>query len=349
MTAELVPNTKEWLEQRKKYMGASDAPAALGLSSYRSPSDVWASKQDSYVNPEQTPQQARGHILEGAVALAWSQLAMVDLLPSRHVVHPDEPFMACTPDRFRSDDETPVQIKTHAAWVSVDYGASGSDVYPQHEFIQVAHELACTNAEYGTLVVLLAEEQTLQLLATMLKSGSITEEVAANYIRQMDLRIYPIERDYDFEVMLIEAERDFWEQYVAAGVVPPDITKAKDSGDVRPATDDEAELLQAAKDCWIYTERQKRHLESMKGQLQDAIGEDSGIIDQNTKDKVTWKKSADSKSTVTDWAALAQRFREETGMMDDEWDAFVLEFTETKVKPGSRRFLWPTAKWKKEL
>lgn len=347
----MIPNTKEWLEARKNYMGASDAPAALGMSSWVSPYGIWCSKQpDTVVDTNQTPQQRRGHVLENAVALAYADIMGVILQPSQHVVHPDHEWMACTPDRFISGELRHIQIKTHSSWVKEDYGDSGSSDYPLAEFVQVQHELAVTGNESADLVVLLADDDVMSLMVKMLDDGAVTDEVIASYIRQMDLRIFPINADRDYIDTLIKAEADFWKNYVKAGIAPPDITQEKPgSKDCREATAAEAKDMEVAKKHWLALERATERLEKKKQRLQEIIGCGYGLMHPETKEKITWGYTEKAESHSTDWKAVVDSLSADGAIIPEALESAISAHTTVKPASGFRVFRWPTAKWKKEM
>lgn len=101
-TIPYAPGDPAWLEQRRTFLGASDVPAVLGLSPYRTPLDVWAEKVGLIV-PGVGGSLATelGHELEDLIARKWSeQHPTADVQHALVTVrHPDLPWLAASTDR----------------------------------------------------------------------------------------------------------------------------------------------------------------------------------------------------------------------------------------------------------
>ena len=353
MSAQLIPNTPEWLLERKKHIGASEAPAIMGVSNYNSPCDIWLSKQDGYEACEQNEVMRRGHVLENPIALAAARMMCLELSPSKFVIHPEHSFMSATPDAMVTSDSgnnevfEHLQIKTHDAWIKGDYGESGTSEIPVAEYIQVQHEIAVTGNDMAYLVVLLASKEIMQLMVAMIDSG-VTDEVISIQIEQMDLRWFPVHRNLTFEADLIETERQWWETYIIGGERPSDIRTVRPKDKVcRNATSEELEVLATLKGEWINLEQAKHHLEKQKEILKSLVGEDYGIINQATGEKVTWGKNKDTLVTVTAWEALCKAVL--ATMPEAEAEKLLADYTHTHEKEGSRTFRLPSRNWKKEV
>ena len=59
---------EEWLEQRRKSIGGSDAAAIVGLSKWASPFSIWAEKTGKTPPKEDNEAMRIGHDLEDYVA-----------------------------------------------------------------------------------------------------------------------------------------------------------------------------------------------------------------------------------------------------------------------------------------
>jgi putative phage-type endonuclease len=337
----IKPNTPEWYEARRKYLGASDAPAALGFSEWKSPVDVWREKTAGIEQRGQTKAQRRGHVLEEAVGLAYSFRDGAPIMPGGFAVSEEHPWMAATPDFFLEGNRI-LQVKTANAFTRADWGedGEGADGIPRPYLIQVHHEMIVTGAEGAVLVVLLADEKVFDVLVKM-KDGGVSSEYLADVIaNDLDLRAYDVERDPGLEDKLVERERQWWEEHVVGGVEPEDLRYLQESDNLRKAEGDELVLMERCKLAWVRAETASAELESLKAEVQAAISEDAGIIcPSDPKQKITWKLPKPRKTT--DWKAIAQHLLE--GETDEQAKALIEEHT--TEKPGSRRFLWPTA-WK---
>ena len=64
---------QQWLEQRRKTIGGSDAAAIVGLSKYASPFSVWAEKTGRLPEKEDSEAMRQGRDLEDYVARRWME------------------------------------------------------------------------------------------------------------------------------------------------------------------------------------------------------------------------------------------------------------------------------------
>jgi len=124
-------NTEEWLAERKKYIGSSDAPAALGMSRYKSPVDVAIDKRtartsDQHPEPD-TPAQHRGHVLEPVVASLFERQTGLQVSETPARVHPEHDWMAASCDRIVEGEDAILECKTHVCWTRDQYGEDGTD------------------------------------------------------------------------------------------------------------------------------------------------------------------------------------------------------------------------------
>jgi len=351
MTAQNIEqNTQEWRELRRKYMGSSDAPAALGMSRYRSPVEVAQEKRlpktaDAFPSPE-TEAQRRGHVLEEVVARRFARhmgMSESRLLPGGHVVHPEHDFMAASPDRRLDGENTLLECKTHNLWLRDQYGEDGSDNVTDCEYIQVQHQMAVTGAEAVYVAVLFAAEETFGILVKMLDGGANIESVC-DLAENLDLAVFIVNRDDALIADLIAAEKDFWQRYVIGDEIPADIKTCTPRDNIRAATESEDRLAHNLKLAWLENNRWSTSFDLLKAEMQDAIAEDNGI---STKEgNITWKKSKDATSEVTDWEAIAEGLGKTVS--PETYAELVKQATKTVVKPGVRRFLVPAA-WKKDL
>ena len=64
---------EDWLEQRRKTIGGSDAAGIVGLSKWASPFSVWAEKTGRAAEKEDTEAMRQGRDFESYVAQRWSE------------------------------------------------------------------------------------------------------------------------------------------------------------------------------------------------------------------------------------------------------------------------------------
>lgn len=168
----------EWLALRK--LGASDAPAALSISPYKTPFQLWSEKcglVEPFSGNEKT---LWGERLEGVVASVFSDETGLSLKKSDNLyVHGLLPYLTATPD-YETADGALVEIKTtserHAdEW---EYGPSDS------AHVQLMHQLAVTGRSYGFIVALIGGQRLVH---------------------------YKVERDEDIIVTILDQLKVFWD------------------------------------------------------------------------------------------------------------------------------------------
>ncbi len=187
-----------WLRERRRGIGASDAPAVVGLSPWASPLSLWVDKTrvPDYEHADDMSEPMRwGHVLESAIAREHARRLGLRLAASPGILaHPQLPWMRATPD-FLVVDRTrePVElmeVKTASAFRTEEWA---DEAPPDHVVIQVLHQLAVTGDRRCHVAALVGGNQP---------------------------RHWLIERDEDAIAMLIDREREFWDR-VQRGV-PPD-------------------------------------------------------------------------------------------------------------------------------
>ena len=349
----LLPNTPEWLEARRKGLGASDAPTALGFSKWGTPQDVCLSKWGEDEERDETEAMHRGHVLEPVLLALYNRIHNRKAVPACMMFHESLDFMFATPDGLLDDEPEPglVQIKTCDEWASADWGEEGTEDIPTPYLIQVAHEMAVTNRDWVDVAVLFASGKLFKCLVDIIEGETMPQEKLLDMIEgNLDFRVYHIERDPEFEQNLIAAEIDFWESYVVPHVMPANLNLA-DPGtkECRDATEEESRQIAIMKKHWMAEQRAKVRVAGKREVLEAYIGTDYGIRCPNTGDKITWGKNKDCETVEVDCAfivtSLAAKFPDHA----EEIAKLVADNTKTVTKPGSRAFRMPTKKWGADL
>lgn len=130
---------------RSEYLGASEAPAILGLSTWATPFDVWARKTQPQGESKGNSATKRGHILEGAI-LEWGCKEVGATSQERGgdfnslPVQGPRPWSAFHPDGWLGIDGARhvVEVKT-----ARDGNGWEDDGIPAVYAAQVRYQLAC--------------------------------------------------------------------------------------------------------------------------------------------------------------------------------------------------------------
>lgn len=189
----------EWLATRKKYLGASDAAAVVGLSPYMTPLELYYRKRGELPEITESIPMMVGKALEGVLQRLYEDKTGRVVGGSQEFhVSPDHPFMAATIDGRTESTINGfgrlVELKTANHRVAGQWGEPGTDEVPGQYLIQVQHQMIVTGAEVADIAVL---------------------------IGNADFRVYTVPRHESLCQAIVEREAAFWE-CVQTGKTPPE-------------------------------------------------------------------------------------------------------------------------------
>ena len=185
-------NREEWLKDRKKGIGGSDAAAIIGLNPYSTAYSVWADKLD-LVPPKQDSEAMRqGRDFEDIVAHRFMEATGKKVRRKNSIIrNPEYPFAHATVDRLVVGENAGLECKTTS---SLNLKKFRDGEYPDTYYCQCVHYMAVTGADRWYLAVLVLGKEFLW---------------------------YTIERNQDEIDALMAEEKYFWETYVEQKKQPP--------------------------------------------------------------------------------------------------------------------------------
>jgi predicted phage-related endonuclease len=196
---------------RRDTLGASDAPAIVGVDPFRTGGDLWAQKTgrlpaDADRDPRALDVRRLGQALTPVlVAVAEARLAR-PLAPEVFYRHPTAPLSATVDGIAVDDPAVLVEVKT-AGLVGGQsplldaYGESGTDDVPESVIIQCHHTFGVLDAQPG-----LPRVRRAFIVALLGGRGLQTYEVA---------------RDDDLVADLLDREQEWWQDHVVGDRCPP--------------------------------------------------------------------------------------------------------------------------------
>lgn len=210
--SQTITNEAEWLKERLKGIGASEASAVIGCNPYMNNTDLWRLKtgrkeaQDISSNAH----VAYGHAAEAHIrelfALDYPEYEVTYGGAFDMVKNPKYPWLFATLDGRLIERETGrkgiLEIKTTEILRSMAK-EKWRDAVPDNYYVQLLHQLLATEWDFAVLHAQLKR----------VWDGNITAT------RQT----YKIERkevEGDLEYLLSE-EVNFWENYVLTDIEPP--------------------------------------------------------------------------------------------------------------------------------
>jgi len=185
---------KEQLSDRKTGIGSSDAAAALGLSPWVTPLELYLEKISDDTPSLDSDAIYWGNRLEDMVANEYALRTGQGVRRRRRAYHHPEAPLLTHIDRKIEGEQVVLECKTANAFAAGDWGEPGTDRVPEHYFIQAMHHLAVTGWQRCDIAVLIG--------------GS-------------DFRIYQIERNEALIGKLVELLSEFWYNHVERRQ-PPD-------------------------------------------------------------------------------------------------------------------------------
>jgi putative phage-type endonuclease len=188
----------QWLEERRKGIGGSDASAVAGLSRYRTPIQVYMEKLGLIDPPEENEAMYWGKKLEDLVAEEFSHRTGLKVRRRNAILqHPEYPFMLANVDRFIVGKDEGLECKTTSAYKADEWAGDG---IPWEYAIQCHHYMAVTGFGAWWIAVLIGGNRFV---------------------------CKRIERDEEIIANLIKIESDFWNNHVLKQIPPePDGTTA---------------------------------------------------------------------------------------------------------------------------
>lgn len=179
-------------EERRTGLGGSDAAAALGLSPWQTPYDLWEQKTGIAPPVEETEPMLWGKLLEDVIRREYARRTGHDVQPVKEMMrHPEHPWMFAHVDGAVSNGAI-LEVKTTRD--ARGWGEPGTSELPDHYLVQVHHYLAVANVQVCDVAVLFGGQ---------------------------DLQLYQVERDAEIEQRLIDSEADFWRHVIDAEPPPP--------------------------------------------------------------------------------------------------------------------------------
>jgi putative phage-type endonuclease len=265
---------EEWLEQRNKGLGGSDAAAILGLNGYKTPYGVWLEKTGRVTPVDISDKEAVywGTVLEDVVAHEFAK-RHADMSVRRKnatLASKDRPWQLANVDRVIKDTRGRwgvLEIKTAGTFRADDWAEGIPDYY----LPQCIHYLAVTGFEFFAVACLIGGQ---------------------HYVE------YFYERDEEDVAYLNDQEAAFWNEHVLADKMPPVSAGDGDAligqhpcaGDeYLQMLDDDVPQIEELQDVTALIKRLEADKKRLANELKVLIGDSAGI--QTPTMRVTWPRS----------------------------------------------------------
>lgn len=188
----------EWLEARRKGIGASDVPAILGVSDYGTPRSVYHDKRGEAVD-DANEASLWGTVLEEPIAREWARRNRSVVRRVGLVAHVDDPELMCTLDRHVTECPLPdsrreqcaLEVKARSAFKANRWHAT----LPDDITGQMLWQIAVTGYDHLHYAILVGGNDYRQ--------GVVRREDHEPTIRH-----------------IVTACKRYWNEFVVPGVLP---------------------------------------------------------------------------------------------------------------------------------
>lgn len=287
-------NREEWLRQRSKGIGGSDAAVLFGVSPWKSAFALYQEKIGAIPRDERdTPALYWGRKLEPAVREAYAELLGRNVTPGVVMAtHPEAPWMLANTDGGVSavpenDGDGVYEGKTTTAFSEAEWSI-GVPLYYQ---VQVQHYMAVLGLKWASVAVLIMGSRD-------------------------PFAWVDVPRDDGFIDALMEVEEKFWNDHVVKRVPPPvDGSKSttialkklhpKDNGMIITLPDGFGALAMRREQLIADKEAAQEELDAIDNNLRAELGDASyGLLDDGTGFSNKWQSRAEYVAKATEFRVL---------------------------------------------
>lgn len=277
----IMAGSKEWHEERKLGIGGSDASAALGLSKWKTPYQLYMEKIGETEPEDETWEMGQGKAMEPLLRQHYADTTGREImLPVGPMIHSKYPFM-----RYNPDGLTAVRLQEFkTAAFGKEWGEAGTDEIPQEYLLQVQHGMIVTGRAVADVTVSIAGRRP---------------------------KYFEVEADKELQEMIIDGEAAFWER--VKHQMPPDPISNEDvarmyskvNGATIIISPDIAASLIALKDVRSDLKVMEERKEQLEVEIKDYMGANEILADENMVPLITWKQAKGAERFDV------KRFREE--------------------------------------
>lgn len=260
--------TADQLEERRKYLGASESAAALGMSSFFSTYELYLSKQGKGKPIEKTIPMMVGQALEPVcIDLLEREDDLMVVDRQRLFVDDSAPWRRCTIDGYVHSESAIVEAKS-----SGDFRGwgDGGDEIPLPYLYNIAHSFMCIPEAKKAIFPVLIGGRT--------------------------YRRYTVKRDNELIDLVRQGEEHFRKTWWEPGIAPPASTSddiklmyPRDFGITKTASVTEAHSISELKALKASEKVLKEKIERSEIVVKDLIGDAATLLDVKGAVLATWK------------------------------------------------------------
>jgi len=255
---------------RSGFIGGSDIPIILGLSSFKTPLQLWLEKTGQVTGDFQESEQIKwGRLLEKIIIQEFANRNNIEVEIEREIVHHKYFYLKGHLDGFLRNPKRVLEVKTVNQFQAGEWGLDLTDEIPLTYMCQVALYCSIVECDEAIIVVLIGGSQ---------------------------YREYIYKRDLDLENSILQKAHEFWEAITS--LTPPLPINQQDinlmyplheAGKVKTLSFDAqfalADLHNARKNKKLAEAAENQYKFDLMKYMQDA----EILADQDGRPLVTWK------------------------------------------------------------
>lgn len=296
----------DWLAERRKGIGGSDAAAIIGLNRWETPYTIYLDKLGLLQEKEESEAMRQGRDFEDYVAKRFTEETSKKVQKCNYMIqNPAYPWAIADIDRRVVGENAGLECKTTS---TLDLKQFRGVEFPEKYYVQCVHYLAVTGADRWYLAVLVFGKE---------------------------FHVYTLERDESEIAALMAAEAEFWEK--VKNEIPPDITgqeaDTKAVTAIFPDSIDEEIDLYDAEDLF-------KQLKSADDYLKNAQAWKDRVVNQ-IKDRMKTASVGNCGTYSCTWKTQERRTVDIAALKEAYPDIPIDQFTKTSK---SRPFRWKEAK-----
>lgn len=321
------PDTREeWLALRKTHLGWSEVGAAMGLSPFKTPYQLWLEKTGR-AEPETNNQEALrlGQYLEQYAADRYAEETGRLVRNHNFMLFDDLHHTVADIDRLVVPDGEKIaahmgEIRTDNLLECKSTSVPWDDQVPAHYQVQVQGYLYATDCLHADFAVV--------WLAPRREFGC---PVQKPWLR--------VERDQTMIDGLLEFSKEWFEKHIihdeAPNAVSEDDCRKKfwrsKTGEVT-ATPRLLEVVEVMRSAQARADKAEEDIDLCRTEIMQALGEADTLVGPDGRKLATWKSAKDRETT--DWKAVAEAL----GKTEEPAHVKAIVAQNTTSRPGARTF-----------
>ncbi len=187
----------EWLKQRRKAIGGSDAAAIIGLNAYATPYTVWADKTGRLPDKPDSEAMRQGRDLEQYVVDRFTELTGKRARKLNAIIKNSEyPWASANIDRDIIGEKAGLECKTTSV---LNLRRFKDGEFPENYYVQCVHYLAITGKNRWYLAVMVLNQGFMVYQITRHRDDRVPDWCSGSvYVSDDEI------------AALMDAERGFW-------------------------------------------------------------------------------------------------------------------------------------------